>query len=75
MRINKITDGFVIQTWDTELKSWIAQEFVAGTQTEYEQADSGRILDPSDIWPDTDEPYLPFLMTQPDESTSRCSNP
>ena len=25
------------------------------------------MLDPVDIWPESPEPYLPFLMTQPDE--------
>jgi hypothetical protein len=67
MRINKITCGFVIQSWDTDLNKWIGQEFVAGDQTEYEHAGSDRILDPVDIWPDSPEPYLPFLMIQPDE--------
>jgi hypothetical protein len=67
MRINKITHGFVFQTWDRDLNKWIGQEFVAGDQTEYEHAGSDRILDPVDIWPESPEPYLPFLMTQPDE--------
>jgi hypothetical protein len=67
MRINKITHGFVMQTWDTDLNKWIRQEFVAGDQTEYENAVSDRILDPVDFWPESPEPYLPFLMTQPDE--------
>ena len=67
MRINKITPGFVIQTWDTELNRWISQEFVAGEQVEYEHVGSNRTLDPSDIWLETPEPYLPFLMSQPDQ--------
>ena len=67
MRINKITYGFVIQTWDTELNKWIRQEFVAGDQTECEHAGSNHILDPVDIWPESPEPHLPFLMNQPDE--------
>jgi hypothetical protein len=25
------------------------------------------MLDPAEIWPDTHEPHLTFLMTQPDE--------
>ena len=68
MRINKITHGFVVQTWDTELNRWVGQEFVAGDQTEFEAADSDRILDSADIWPDRPEPYLPFQMKQPDEA-------
>src|ERR1035438_3730424 len=67
MRINKITQGFVVQTWDTELNRWIGQEFMAGDQTEFEAADSDQILDPADIWPTGPEPYLLFHMKQPDE--------
>jgi hypothetical protein len=66
MKINKITTGFVIQTYDTELQKWTGQEFVAGTETDYEEAGTERILDPAEIWPKSDEPYLPFDMRQPD---------
>ena len=65
MRLHKITYGFVVQTWDTELKCWIDQEFVAGDQTEFTADRSNPILDPADIWPDVPEPYLPFHMQQP----------
>jgi len=67
MKINKITTGFVIQTYDTDLMKWTGQEFVAGDQTEYEEAGTARILTPAQIWPQVPEPYLPFLMQQPDE--------
>ena len=67
MKINKITHGFVVQTWDTELNRWISQEFVAGDQTEFEAGGSDQILNPADIWPDGPEPYLLFHMRQPDE--------
>ena len=67
MKINKITHGFVVQTWDTNLKQWISQEFVAGDLTEYEENGSSIPLDPDDIWPDK-EPFLPFLMQQPGEA-------
>jgi hypothetical protein len=67
MRINKITCGFVIQTWDNDLKKWIGQEFIAGDQSEYEEVGTGRILNPAEIWAHTPEPYLPFLMQQPEE--------
>ena len=67
MRINKTTYGFVTQTWDTVLNRWIDQGFVAGDQTEYEEAATDRILAPADIWPDGPEPYLPFHMKQPDD--------
>jgi hypothetical protein len=66
MRINKITTGFVVQTWDTERKQWISQEFVAGDRVDYEKAD-GTPVDADDIWPDMAEPYLPFEMRPPEE--------
>ena len=65
MRIHKITHGFVVQTWDTQLNHWIAQEFVASDQTEFEAVGSDRLLEPHDIWLDRPEPYLPFEMNQP----------
>ena len=67
MKINKITTGFVIQTYDTVLQKWTGQEFVAGDQTDYEEAGTGAILTPAEIWPGSPEPYLPFVMRQPDE--------
>jgi len=67
MKINKTTTGFVIQTYDTDQKKWIGQEFVAGDQVEYEQAGTWQSLAPAEIWPGSTEPYLPFLMRQPDE--------
>ena len=67
MKINKITTGFVIQTWDTELNKWIAQEFVAGDETNYEKI-GGTSVDPNEIWPDVPKPYLPFDMKPPEES-------
>jgi hypothetical protein len=66
MKINKITPGFVIQTYDSDLMKWIGQEFVADNQTDYEEAGTGAILDSAEIWPKSDEPYLPFHMRQPD---------
>jgi len=65
MIVNKITTGFVIQTYDTELKKWTGQEFVAGNQVDYEEAGTERNLEPGKIWPDSPEPYLPFDMRQP----------
>jgi hypothetical protein len=67
MKINKTTTGFVIQTWDTDLRKWTGQEFVAGDQCEYEQAGTFQTLTPAEIWPNSPEPYLPFLMRQPNE--------
>jgi hypothetical protein len=64
MKINKITHGFVIQTWDTELNRWISQEFVAGEPVAYEDR-AGNPVNAADIWPG-EEPYLPFEMALPD---------
>jgi hypothetical protein len=44
---------------------------VAGDQTDYEEADTGQIVDPGKIWAGSDEPYLPYLMQQPGRSTER----
>jgi hypothetical protein len=70
MRINKITTGFVVQTWDTELKKWISQEFLAGDEINYEKADGDAAdpIEPREVWPgwpDT-EPCLPFEMKPPE---------
>ena len=66
MKINKITHGHVIQTWDTQLNRWLGQEFVAGNEAEYEEAGSNRVVNPIEVWSDTPEPYLPFLMEPTD---------
>ena len=39
MRINKITVGYVSQTFDTDLGRFVSQEFVAGDQVDYEDED------------------------------------
>lgn len=64
MKINKITPGFVIQTYDTNKRKWTGQEFVAGNPVDYEEAGTGKILDAAQIWKDAPEPYLPFEMKQ-----------
>ena len=67
MIIKKITDGYVIQSFDTDKQEWINQRFVAGDQTDYE-SENGKIyfhdfLDK--IIERSTEPYLPFDMVQP----------
>jgi len=71
MLIEKITTGFVIQTFDTENQKFIIQSFVAGG-SEYE-------IDGAPLTPDQElvagmvnfgplaevEAYLPFEMVQP----------
>ena len=74
MKINKITTGFVIQSYDMDQKKWTGQEFVAGDQTDYEEAGTGAILSPAEIWPAASEPYLPFAMRQPEEIAKEQSH-
>jgi hypothetical protein len=69
MRVNKITTGFVIQTYDTDTKEWISQEFVAGTAVDYENQETGEPLAHNDMAYDAvfDE-YLYFRMVQPSQA-------
>jgi hypothetical protein len=72
MLINKITTGFVIQTFDTEKRQYISQNFVAGDQVDYESTDGQTpiedgFMESVNFGPDAEkEPYLPFDMLQPD---------
>lgn len=68
MIINKITTGFVIQTFDTEKKQYTKQEFIAGDPVTYEDIE-GDLADSSvmAVNPDGSEPYLPFDMIQPEK--------
>lgn len=60
MQIKKITTGFVIQVYDTEKKSFVSQEFIAGDEVEVEDIEGNPVDD--DMIPD----YLPFDMVQPE---------
>ncbi len=72
MIINKITTGFVVQQYDTELQTWISQEFIAGEDVQYEYADllsEYPNQDPAEMMNESNdgtEPYLPFEMVQPE---------
>lgn len=74
MIINKITYGFVVQTFDTDLGTFISQEFVGSDDREweyadYEQEDVDDGKDPVDVVTkdgEDEEPYLNFDMVQPD---------
>ena len=57
MIVKKITTGFVIQTFDTEKKEFIHQEFIAGDIVEFED-EQGKTVEPF-------LEYLPFDMVQP----------
>lgn len=58
MRVKKITTGFVVQTYDTDLECCVNQEFVAGDQVDWEDEDGNTIN------ADTSLPYQPFNMIQ-----------
>ena len=64
MEIFKITVGFVIQQFDTELGKYISQEFIAGDEVSYEFL-NGEIADSSLMEINGVEPYLPLEMSQP----------
>ena len=66
MLIDKITVGFVIQTFDTDTRQYTNQEFIAGDDVQYEQ--DGEPVD-ADLMVDDDgnEPDLTFNMEQPND--------
>ena len=72
MKINKITEGYVVQTFDTETGKYIKQEFIAGDQVSYEEMD-GTVANCEALESVNfglyaeNEPYLPFAMKQPEE--------
>lgn len=69
MKIKKITHGYVIQTYDMEKERYIEQEFVVGGmglcywKGEVVSYDEMKDV----IFKGKEEPYLPFLMVQPEE--------
>ena len=64
MLINKITEGWVTQTFDTEQKKFIRQEFFAGDHADYEDT-QGSAVSSNLLIVDGEELYLPFDMVQP----------
>ena len=67
MVIKKITTGFVVQTFDTDIGKFISQEFIAGDECSYENSypTDGETVDSNLLEVDGKEAYLPFEMTQP----------
>jgi hypothetical protein len=70
MLVNKITNGFVIQVFDTELKRFASQEFVAGEDCQYEDKDGVSVCSEA-LEVDGKEAYLPFDMVQPKDGNER----
>lgn len=62
MTVNKITIGFVIQTFKTDTGECIGQEFIAGDEITYEDGYGEDLGTPVQ-----EIPYIPFEMVQPDE--------
>ena len=64
MLVNKVTVGFVIQVFDTEIQRFVSQEFVAGDQCEYEDKNGVPVCSKA-LEVDGKEVLLPFDMVQP----------
>ena len=65
MLLKKITTGYVIQTFDTNSKKFVAQTFSAGDECSYED-ENGNIVSPSKLKDENgDEIYLHYDMFQP----------
>jgi len=64
MLVNKVIVGFVLQVYDTELKRFVSQQFVAGDQCEYEDKDGVPVCSEA-LEVDGKAAYLPFDMVQP----------
>jgi hypothetical protein len=60
MRIQKITPGFVVQTYDTKTGRCIEQSFIAGDDVAYEDQ-NGDAVD----WREDGDAYQPLDMVQP----------
>lgn len=66
MLINKITDGFVIQVFDTETGKFVSQTFTCADGCNYEDQ-AGNTVESSLLEVDGKEVYLPFDMKQPED--------
>ena len=76
MIINKVTNGFVVQSFDTETRKFVSQEFIASDEIEWETTEGesvgmcsrhGKECGAELIYGKggVDEPYLNFEMKQP----------
>ena len=64
MIVNKVTVGFVVQEFDTDLGRFVSQQFTAGDECDYEDKD-GNPVESTLLEVDGQEVYLPFEMVQP----------
>ena len=64
MIVNKITEGYVKQSFDTETGKFVRQEFVAAGECDYEN-EVGETVDITLLEVNGEEQYLPFDMIQP----------
>ena len=62
--MNKITQGFVVQTFDEETGKCTDQEFVAGDLCEWENGEGDIIDEPKNAT------YFPYHMAQPNQLES-----
>jgi hypothetical protein len=64
MKVFKITSGFVSQEFDTATGKWVSQDFIAGDDCAYEDANGDPLgkVSMSKI----ENEYLPFDMVQPE---------
>lgn len=65
MIINKITVGFVVQQYDTELKKFVGQSFSAADEVTWENPSGITMEAPETDSGNNPEPYLNFDMVQP----------
>ena len=61
MIINKVTVGFVVQKFDDETGKFISQDFIAGDEVTYEDAEYGDSVNSAAAA----NAYFPFNMIQP----------
>lgn len=64
-KINKITEGYVIQEFDTEKEKFVGQKFIASDNVNFED-NEGNPVSP-EIKNKVLTDYCPFEMIQPDE--------
>lgn len=64
MLINKITHGYVVQTYNTVTKEFVHQEFIANDEYECETT-AGEAVDFDSFGIPPEDLYLPYEMVQP----------